>query len=48
VIEILSDVLMRRRFHLANDTRRGGGHKYDLLMPILKAWRDYQRQRFAK
>ena len=48
VIEVLSDVLMRRRFHLANDTRRGNGHTYDLLIPILKAWRDYQRQRSAK
>ena len=45
VIEVLSDVLMRRRFHLGNDTRRGNGHTYDLLMPIVKAWRDYQRQR---
>ena len=48
MIEILSDVLMRRRFHLANDTRRSDGHNYDLLMPILKAWRDYQRKCFAK
>ena len=45
VIEILPDVLMRRRFHLGNDTRRGKGHICDLLMPIVKAWRDYQRQR---
>ena len=44
VIEVLSDVLMHRRFHLANDTRRGIGHNYDLLLPILKAWRDYRRQ----
>ena len=45
VIEVLTDILMRRRFHLRNDTRRGNGHIYDLLMPIVKAWRDYQRQR---
>lgn len=43
-IEVLSDVLMRRRFHLGNDTRRGNGHTYDLLLPIVKVWRDYQRQ----
>jgi glycosyltransferase involved in cell wall biosynthesis len=45
VIEVLTDVLMRRRFHSANDTRRGIGHLHNLLIPILKAWRDYQRQR---
>lgn len=44
VIEVLSDVLMRRRFDSANDTRRGIGHNCDLLLPILKAWRDYQRR----
>jgi glycosyltransferase involved in cell wall biosynthesis len=47
VIELLPDVLMRRRFHLGNDTRRGSAHATDLLLPIVKAWRDYQRQRSA-
>ena len=44
VIEVISDVLMRRRFHSANDTRRGVEHIHNLLLPILKAWRDYQRR----
>jgi len=44
VIEVISDVLMRRRFHSANDTRRGVEHMHNLLLPILKAWRDYQRR----
>ena len=40
LIEVLPDVLMYRRFHRGNDTRRGPEHARDLFLPILKAWRD--------
>jgi glycosyltransferase involved in cell wall biosynthesis len=43
VIDVLQDVLMRRRFHLANDTRQGQGQHSELFLPIVKAWRDYRR-----
>ena len=44
-IEVLPDVLMYRRFHRHNDTRRGAAHARDLLLPIVRAWRDHRRRR---
>jgi glycosyltransferase involved in cell wall biosynthesis len=44
-IEVMPDVLMYRRYHRDNDTRRGPAHLGDLLVPIVKAWRDYRRGR---
>ena len=41
-IEVLPEVLMRRRYHAGNQTRRGGEHDLDLFMPIVQAWRDYR------
>ena len=40
-IEVLSEVLMYRRFHSNNRSRQVG---LDLFFPILKEWRDYQRR----
>lgn len=42
VIEILPDVLMYRRLHSANLSRKNALEDF---FPILKAWRDYQRRR---
>ena len=44
-IDVLPDVLMYRRFHLGSNTRRGRAEYFDEFLPILRAWRDYQRQR---
>ena len=44
VIEILPDVLMYRRLHSANLSRKNALEDF---FPILKAWRDYQRRQQA-
>jgi hypothetical protein len=44
-IEVLPEVLMRRRYHAGNDTRRDAEHDLDLFMPIVQAWRDYRHGR---
>ena len=44
VIEVLPDVLMYRRIHPHNRSRRGNVKNVDLFFPILKAWRDYQKR----
>ncbi|HEX7025490.1 MAG TPA: glycosyltransferase family A protein [Gemmatimonadales bacterium] len=44
-IEVLPEVLMRRRFHRGNDTRRGSAHMLDLFLPIVQAWRDLRHGR---
>jgi glycosyltransferase involved in cell wall biosynthesis len=41
-IEVLPEVLMRRRIHELNDCRRGWVHARDLFFPIIRAWRDYK------
>ena len=46
-IEVLPDILMYRRFHEGNDTRRGSEHARELFLPIVKAWRDHSRGRPA-
>jgi glycosyltransferase involved in cell wall biosynthesis len=45
VIEVLADILMYRRFNMESFTRRGRAEVFDNFLPILKEWRDYQRQR---
>jgi len=45
VIDILPDVLMFRRLHLANQSR---ANAIEALLPILKEWRNYQRRRSGK
>ena len=45
VIEVLADILMYRRFNVESFTRRGRAEVFDNFLPILKEWRDYQRQR---
>jgi glycosyltransferase involved in cell wall biosynthesis len=42
-IEVLSEVLMRRRLHGGNANRAKRERRGDLLLPVLKAWRDYRR-----
>jgi len=42
IIEVLPDVLMYRRLHSANLSRKNALEDF---FPILKAWRDYQRCR---
>jgi glycosyltransferase involved in cell wall biosynthesis len=44
-IEVLPDILMQRRFHRENDTRKSPEHLRDLFLPIVRAWRDYRRER---
>jgi len=44
VIEVLSDVLMYRRFNVESFTR-DRERLFDNFLPILKEWRDYQRRR---
>ncbi len=44
VFDVVEEVLMYRRFHSGNDTRRSLDHNIDLFLPILKAWRDYRRE----
>ena len=41
-IDVLPEVLMRRRFHHGNDTRRGTAHELELFLPIVRAWRDFR------
>jgi glycosyltransferase involved in cell wall biosynthesis len=45
MIEVLPEVLMRRRFHHGNDTRRGKAHELELFLPIVRAWRDFRHGR---
>ena len=45
VIEILPDVLMDRRFHLENITRKKKAEILDSFPSLLKEWLDYQRGR---
>jgi glycosyltransferase involved in cell wall biosynthesis len=47
-VEVLSDVLMYRRFNVESFTRRSRKEVFDNFLPILKEWRDYQRRRAAK
>ena len=42
VIDVLPDVLMYRRLHAANVSRR---KPVETFLPILKEWRDHQRRR---
>lgn len=42
VIDVLPDVLMYRRMHAANVSRR---NPIETFLPILKEWRDHQRRR---
>ena len=42
-IEIVNEVLMRRRLHGGNRSRRPQDRSSEFLLPILKAWRDYKR-----
>ena len=44
-IEVLAQVLLRRRFHHGNDTRRGTAHELELFLPIVQAWRDLRHGR---
>lgn len=41
-IDVLPEVLMRRRFHHGNDTRRGRAHELELFLPIVRAWRNFR------
>ena len=41
-IEVLPEVLMRRRYHHGNETRRGTAHELELFLPIVRAWRDFR------
>jgi glycosyltransferase involved in cell wall biosynthesis len=43
-LEVLPDILMRRRLHGANVTRAAGSLNFDQFFPILKAWRDRTRR----
>ena len=43
-IEVVPDVLMRRRLHADNTTRQDLRSGPDEVFPILRAWRDYRRQ----
>jgi glycosyltransferase involved in cell wall biosynthesis len=45
VIEVLSDILMDRRFNVESFTRRGKAVLFDNFLPILKEWKDYQRRK---
>jgi glycosyltransferase involved in cell wall biosynthesis len=42
-IEMVNEVLMLRRFHWGNASRLPQDRSLELLLPILKAWRDYKR-----
>lgn len=44
-IEVLPEVLMRRRFHHGNETRRGTAHELELFLPIVRAWRELRHGR---
>jgi glycosyltransferase involved in cell wall biosynthesis len=44
-IEVLPEVLMYRRFHRGNRSRRDRNEFIDSFFPILKEWRDYQQRR---
>ena len=44
VIEVLSDILMDRRFNVESFTRRGRAVLMNNFLPILKEWKDYQRR----
>jgi glycosyltransferase involved in cell wall biosynthesis len=46
-IEVLSDILMYRRFNAESFTR-DHARLFDNFFPILKEWRDYQRRRGNK
>jgi glycosyltransferase involved in cell wall biosynthesis len=43
VIEVMPDILMRRRFNVESFTRRAREEVLDNFLPILKEWRDFQR-----
>lgn len=42
LIEVMPDVLMSRRFHSSNQSRK---KTVETFLPILKEWRDYKRRR---
>jgi len=44
VVEVLPDILMSRRFHSSNQSRK---KTVETFLPILKEWRDYQRRRLS-
>ena len=48
VIEVLPDILMYRRFNIDSLTRRGRSQYLNGLIPIIKEWRDFQRERSEK
>jgi glycosyltransferase involved in cell wall biosynthesis len=43
-LDVLPDLLMRRRLHQANATRAAESLNFDQFFPILKAWRDRTRR----
>lgn len=45
VLELLPDVLVYRRFHGENFTRRASTACMNNFLHFIKAWKDYQRQR---
>jgi glycosyltransferase involved in cell wall biosynthesis len=44
LIEVMPEVLMSRRFHPSNQSRK---KTVETFLPILKEWRDYQRRRLT-
>ena len=48
VIEVLPEVLMYRRFNIDSLTRRGRSQYLAGFFPIIKEWRDFQRERSEK
>jgi len=48
VIEVLPDVLMYRRFHRESLTRKAPLQNSPSIFPLLREWRNFQRQRFDK
>ena len=45
VIEVLSDILMDRRFNVESFTRRGKAVLVNNFLPILKEWKNYQKRK---
>jgi glycosyltransferase involved in cell wall biosynthesis len=45
VIEVLSDILMNRRFNVGSFTRRGKAVLVNNFLPILKEWKDYRKRK---
>ncbi|HEY2988594.1 MAG TPA: glycosyltransferase family A protein [Candidatus Binatia bacterium] len=45
VVEILSDILMYRRLHPENSTRKSRPNILNSVLPLLRDWRNFQRRR---